>query len=69
MRLLARESSRDQFSPTPVSRIVEEALELCKERFKHHSVNLLLPDVDPGIVRFMQEVQNGAECSLRFFCS
>ena len=57
MRLLARESSHDPFRPTPVSRIVEEALELCKERFKHHSVNLLLPNIDPALCVSCREVQ------------
>jgi len=57
MRLLAREGSHDRFSPTPVSRIVEEALELCQERFKHHSVNLLLPSIDPALSVSCREVQ------------
>jgi PAS domain S-box-containing protein len=57
MRLLAREGSHDRFCLTPVSRIVEEALELCKERFKHHSVNLLLPDIDPRLSVSCRETQ------------
>lgn len=57
MRLLAREGSQDKFWPTPVSKIVEEALEVCKERFKNHSVNLLLPSIDPTLSVSCREVQ------------
>jgi C4-dicarboxylate-specific signal transduction histidine kinase len=57
MRLLAREGSQDRFSPTPVSRIVEEALEVCRQRFKDHSVNLLLLGIDPALSIFCREVQ------------
>ena len=56
MRLLAREGSRDRFCPTPVSRIVEGA-GIIKERFKHHSVNLLLPSIDPALCVSCREVQ------------
>lgn len=57
MRLLAREGSQDRFRPTPVSKIVGEALEVCKERFKDHSVNLLLPRIDPALCVSCREVQ------------
>jgi C4-dicarboxylate-specific signal transduction histidine kinase len=57
MRLLAREGSNDRCSPTPVARIVEEALEVCQERFKDHSVKLLLPDIDPAWCVSCREVQ------------
>ena len=32
-------------------------MELCKERFKHHSVNLLLPSIDPALCVSCREVQ------------
>jgi PAS domain S-box-containing protein len=57
MRLLAREGSQDKSCPTPVSRIVEEALEVCKERLKDYSVNLLLPRIDPALCVSCREVQ------------
>jgi PAS domain S-box-containing protein len=59
MRQLTREGSRDRVSTTPVSRIVEETLEVCKERFKDHSVNLLLPSIDAGLSVDCREVQIG----------
>jgi PAS domain S-box-containing protein len=57
MRHLAREGSRDRPSPTSVAKIVEETLEICKERFKNHSVNLLLPNIDPALCVSCREVQ------------
>jgi PAS domain S-box-containing protein len=57
MRHLAREGSQDRLRPTPVSRILEETLEVCKERFKNHSVTLLLPHIDPAIYVSCREVQ------------
>lgn len=57
MRFLAREGSRDRFSFTPVSRIVDEALEVCRERFREHSVNLVLPRIDPALCLSCREVQ------------
>jgi C4-dicarboxylate-specific signal transduction histidine kinase len=59
MRQLAREGSRDRVNPTPVSRILEETLEVCKERFKDHSVNLLLPRIDADLSVDCREVQIG----------
>jgi len=57
MRHLAREGSQDKARPTPVSRILDEALEVCKERFKNHSVDLLLPNIDPALSVCCREVQ------------
>jgi C4-dicarboxylate-specific signal transduction histidine kinase len=57
MRHLAREGSLDKLQPIPVSRILEETLEVCMERFKNHSVNLLLPNPDPPITVSCREVQ------------
>jgi C4-dicarboxylate-specific signal transduction histidine kinase len=57
MRYLAREGSQDRLSLTPVARIVEEALEVCRERFREHSVNLFLPGIEPGLCVSCREVQ------------
>ncbi len=40
-----------------VSRILEEALGVCQERFRQHSVNLLLPEIDPALSVLCREVQ------------
>jgi PAS domain S-box-containing protein len=59
MRHLAREGSQDRKRPTLVSKIVEEPLEVCKERFKDHAVRLHLPDIDPAWTVCCREVQIG----------
>ena len=50
LRHIARDESKDKFRPVGVSGIVEECLELCEERFRVHSVQLLTAKVDPAIL-------------------
>jgi PAS domain S-box-containing protein len=57
MRSLSREGSQDPLRPTPVARIVEETLEICKENFRVHSVRLFLPSIDPTLQVSCREVQ------------
>jgi PAS domain S-box-containing protein len=57
LRHLAREGSQDEFLPASVSRIVEETLELCQERFQAQSVALFLPHIDPALNISCREVQ------------
>lgn len=57
MRYLSREGSHDRLSLTPVAKIVEEALEVCRERFREHSVNLVAPRIDPALCVSCREVQ------------
>jgi PAS domain S-box-containing protein len=57
MRHLAREGSQDMLRPTPASTIVEETLEVCRERFRYHGVKLLLSDIDPALSVSCREVQ------------
>ncbi len=57
MRHLAREGSQGRLCPARVAKIVEEALEVCKERFRHYSVNLLLPNIDPALCISCREIQ------------
>lgn len=57
MRHLAREGSQDKMRPTHAVKIVEEALEVCRERFKNHSVKLLEPRIDPTLTVSCREVQ------------
>ena len=45
------------FSARFRGRIVEQALELCKERFRVHSVRLYTPTVDPALHISCREVQ------------
>ena len=57
MRRIAREGSQDQFLSVPVSRIVEQTLEVCQAKFKNRSVTLRLPTVDPDLQIACREVQ------------
>jgi len=36
---------------------VEQALEVCRQRFRDHSVNLVLPEIDPALLVACREVQ------------
>jgi len=57
LRQTAREGSTDPFQRASVGEIVEQALELCKERFRVHSVRLETPIVDPALNISCREVQ------------
>jgi C4-dicarboxylate-specific signal transduction histidine kinase len=57
LRRISREGSQDQFVPAPVSKIVEDALEICQARFTAHSVTLQLPANDVKIMVPCREVQ------------
>ena len=57
LRHIAREGSQDEFFPAPVARIVEETLEMCRERFKVKSVTLIVPEIDPSLTVTCREVQ------------
>jgi len=57
LRRIAREGSQDDFSTTQVEKIVEETLEMCRERFRSRSVKLLIPQIDPALKVVCREVQ------------
>ncbi|HLK08031.1 MAG TPA: PAS domain S-box protein [Candidatus Angelobacter sp.] len=57
LRRIAREGSQDDFSTTQVGRIVEETLEMCRERFRSRSVKLIIPEIDPTLKVVCREVQ------------
>jgi PAS domain S-box-containing protein len=57
LRQTAREGSTDPFQRASIAEIVEQALELCKERFRVHSVRLETPRVDPALHSSCREVQ------------
>ncbi len=57
LRLISREGSRDAFRPVPISKILEETLEICRERFRAHSVKLVVPTVNPELTVTGREVQ------------
>jgi C4-dicarboxylate-specific signal transduction histidine kinase len=57
LRQISREGSRDQLHPVPVAKILEDTLEICRERFRAHSVELHLPEAMPDWMVSCREVQ------------
>jgi C4-dicarboxylate-specific signal transduction histidine kinase len=57
LRHIAREGSGDPFAPASVREIVGRALELCRERFRIHSIRLITPEVDASLRVRCREVQ------------
>lgn len=57
MRRIARDGSQDPFVSVPVSKIVEQTLEVCQAKFKDQSVALRLPAFDPDLQIACREVQ------------
>jgi PAS domain S-box-containing protein len=57
LRLISREGSGDKSQSTPISRILEETLEVCTARFKANAVKLRLPEHIPELNVRCREVQ------------
>jgi PAS domain S-box-containing protein len=57
MRQISREGAADKFHPTRVGKMVEETLEICRERFRANAVKLLLPREMPELTVSCREVQ------------
>ena len=57
LRQISREGSGDTFQPAPISRILEETLEVCRARFKANAVKLLLPERIPELSLHCREGQ------------
>jgi len=57
LRHIARDGERDPFDDTSVSKIVGQTLDLCRERFRQNSVELLTSPIDPAIRILCREVQ------------
>lgn len=57
LRVIAREGVADPSEEASARQIIEETLELCRERFNAHSVRLMVPPVDPGLRVFCREAQ------------
>jgi PAS domain S-box-containing protein len=57
LRHIAREGSSDPLRQKPLRLIVEETLELCRERFRHHGVELKTPAIEDSLVLRCREVQ------------
>jgi signal transduction histidine kinase len=56
LKAFARQGDKDLFTETPVPQLIEETLELCREKFYRNSVNLIVEQV-PMVVLPMRSVQ------------
>ncbi len=57
LRQISREGSADPLQRCSAAEIAEQSLELCRERFREHSVRLDVPTIDPSLHVFCREVQ------------
>ena len=57
LRHIAREGSGDPFAPVPVIEVVGRALDLCRERFRIHTIRLITPEIDSSLRIRCREVQ------------
>lgn len=49
LRSFSRNAEADSMELVPVSRIIEDTLELCRERFRNHSIELRVNSIDESI--------------------
>jgi C4-dicarboxylate-specific signal transduction histidine kinase len=57
LRHIARDGTGDAFHPAVVRDMIEQALELCRERFRMHSIRLQVGNVDPELRLGCRQVQ------------
>jgi PAS domain S-box-containing protein len=57
LRHIARDGAGDAFHPAGVQDMIEQALELCRERFRMHSIRLFVGGVDPQLRVPCRQVQ------------
>jgi PAS domain S-box-containing protein len=57
LRQISREGSADPLQRSSAAEIAEQSLELCRERFREHSVRLDVPTIDTSLHVFCREVQ------------
>ena len=57
LRHMARDGSADPLAPASVGHIIEQALDLCRERCRIHSIRLIPATLDPGLRVRCREVQ------------
>ncbi len=50
LKQFARDGSGDPFEVVPLARIIDETLDLCKERFKHSQVGITIEAVNPAAI-------------------
>lgn len=49
LKAYARDSSGDPFQSNLVVNLINDSLELCSDKLKHHEINLIIDEIDPSI--------------------
>jgi len=57
LRTFARDAEQDPIRPEPIARIVEETVEICAERFRHHSIDLRVDPIPDDLWAECRSVQ------------
>jgi signal transduction histidine kinase len=57
LRTFSRDAEQDPIRPEPVARIVEETIEICSERFRHHSIDLRVDPIADDLYAECRSVQ------------
>lgn len=57
LKTFSRNGENDPFAPVPLRQILDDTLELCRERFRHHGIDLKLPECDPELTIDCRGVQ------------
>lgn len=59
LRTFAREGDHDPFTAVPLSRVIDDALDLCRTKAKLSGIEIQVDDQHPGLVAECREVQVG----------
>ncbi len=57
LRTFARDAEHDPLRPESVARIVADTIEICSERFRHHTIDLRVEPVPPDLMAVCRSVQ------------
>jgi PAS domain S-box-containing protein len=57
LRFIARDGTGDALHPASVREMIEQSLELCRERFRMHCIRLVTPNVDPHLRVLCRQVE------------
>jgi PAS domain S-box-containing protein len=57
MRALARDGEKEPFESASLKTLLDDTIELCQEKFKHHAVTLCVPEVEAALRLHCRGVQ------------
>jgi signal transduction histidine kinase len=57
LRTFARDAEQDPIRPEPVARIIDDTVEICSERFRHHSIDLRIDPIPDDLYAECRSVQ------------